>query len=324
VANGFTISGVGARAGEDEKGGRMPGENRGRLFDEPCLVFNGVDATNTQKNLSAVELREGVAGSVAMIAAVKRHRDTVTLDEDAFCGVLLSKEARFLFVGGHDCVSVAEQAMRLKKEPEQFAPFPTADEGSIEALLYVIGQVEHAAMDGDDEGDLSLFGNGEADAADASEGVGVDQRNVLLSPKGRDELEGHEIAAAGDEFTFSLLGDAEHRDEGVESLHVAASHGKRVMRGFFVQPRAIDDGGDAVIAQTVAETLHRCFGPAPLGGIVFSEQMDCAHNWFRGKPEGRGREQIHRGPMKALPRQEWRRVFGRGAFRNRGRPTSRG
>jgi hypothetical protein len=164
------------------------------LIEQPILVFYRVYAAEVQEELATTDLGKGRPSRSPVVVLVNGERDAMRLNEDAFAGKALTQESSFLIVTGNDGVGVPEQPARLKKEPKDFAPFPTPAEGRIELLFNGIGQVKHPAMDGDNAGDAALFGDSTSDSADTSEGVGVNQGQILFPPQGGNQIKRHEVA----------------------------------------------------------------------------------------------------------------------------------
>src|SRR5205823_2595395 len=140
----------------------------------------------------------------------------------------LAEQGRFPRITGENSVGILKQAMRLEKKAEELAPFPTAFERRIETLLDRFGQIQYATVNGQNEWNLPLFGNGSANGADAAQCVRVNERDILFMPKRRNEVEGHEVSADSNHLPPPYFGEPQNGHKSVETLHLMARSHQRI------------------------------------------------------------------------------------------------
>src|SRR5205809_3249556 len=101
-------------------------ENRGRLLDEPALVFDGINPPHAQQHLPATDSGKSRARFVAMISAIRVGENAVRLHEGSLARMPLAEQRRLFFVAGDDRVRVGEEAAGAQHETDDLAPLPTA------------------------------------------------------------------------------------------------------------------------------------------------------------------------------------------------------
>src|SRR5712691_10580560 len=115
----FAISLIRACSRQDQQCLGMLLENPGRLFDQPTLILYRVDASHTQQDLFSADLREGLPSRRALVLSIESQRYSMSLDQNAFRGVLLTQQIRFVLIAGNDGIGVPEQAMRLENQAKE-------------------------------------------------------------------------------------------------------------------------------------------------------------------------------------------------------------
>src|SRR5205085_11068753 len=117
---------IGAGACQDEHSRRMALKKYRCLFQQPALVFDGIDSADAQEHLSAANLRESGASGCPVILLIESQGNTVRLNEDKFGRMVLAQQRGFIGITGDDGIGIAEQTMGLKQKPEELAPLETA------------------------------------------------------------------------------------------------------------------------------------------------------------------------------------------------------
>ena len=167
----------------------------GEGFDEDVLVFLGIDAADVQGDESV--LRDAVLGaevgtvSLAELLGI----DPVWQVGDAIMVEVLLGRIEFTLADADDHVSFLEDAARAEKSAEDTAPFQFALDGSGHGSEFGVGNVEHAAMEGDDEGFVFEACRRGDRTTESLQGVGMEQADVGLTKHGAEEGEGEQVAA---------------------------------------------------------------------------------------------------------------------------------
>src|SRR6266850_339328 len=159
----FAISLIRARSRQHQQSLGMLLENPGRLFDQPTLILYRVDTPHAQQDLFSTDLREGLPSRRALVLSIQSQRHSMSLDQNAFGGILLTQQIRFVLIAGYDGVGVPEQTVRLENQPKELSPFPPRIVRGIETLFHFVRQVEHPAMYGYHERDLPLLSHSQSD-----------------------------------------------------------------------------------------------------------------------------------------------------------------
>src|SRR5687767_6073675 len=102
-----------------------------------------------------------------MVGAVFRNWNAVGLHDHALVRKLFLFERRLARVAGDDGIRVLEHIARTEDRPEDLAPLEATLEWRAQGLLHTLWQIEHAAMNCDDEGQFPEFRHGAGDSADA-------------------------------------------------------------------------------------------------------------------------------------------------------------
>lgn len=171
---GLAVSFICAGAGEDDVQFVVATNDGGKLFEDPALVFDGIDSTQDEEVRLAAKFWKSAAGGFAMVVAIVCESHSVRVDDDSFGGIFFLKQSGFAFVAGDDGIGVGKDSARTERGAQNFSPFEPAFERLGELVADLLREVEGAAMNRDDEGKFAEAGGGQADAADAIESVGMD------------------------------------------------------------------------------------------------------------------------------------------------------
>lgn len=219
-ADGLAIGKVGAWAGQNEESGRMPLQDGGPLLEKPGLVFNRVDAASREEGWPADNLGKGLDGCGQMVFGVEFERHTVGLHDDWLGRVLAAEESGFAAVAGDDGIGPFENAPGAEQPAEDSSPFDPAFERLNEFLADCCWEIEDASMNSDDQRATAKPSQGEGDATEAIGRVSVDDVEMRFAKEHPEQVEGHEIAADGDELL--ALGRSESPD-GKKTAELAGS-----------------------------------------------------------------------------------------------------
>src|SRR6185436_7890883 len=111
-----------------------------------------------------------------------------------------------------------------------------------------------------------------------SQRVSVNDGNIFLETQAGDEIERQDISSHRNELAFALGGDAEDGDEGMEPFDAIAGGLQGIFGDLPLERGAVHDRRDAMFTQSVEQPLNGGLGSAPLVRVVFSEQMNGAHD----------------------------------------------
>ena len=130
-----------------------------------------------------------------------------------------------------DHVSFFEDAARAEQSTEDTAPLQLALDGSGHGSEFGAGNVEHAAMEGDDEGFVFEARSRGDRTAESLQGVGMEQADVGLAKHGTEEGEGEQVAAFFVERGFVRGAEAPERIAVAMTLDGNAVDGLAGMTG---------------------------------------------------------------------------------------------
>src|SRR6266481_2472005 len=102
---------------------------------------------------------------------------------------------------------------------------------------------------------MSFSRNRQSYAADSSQRVAMNDRNIFFTPKRRDQIKRHQITAHRYQLLFALFGHPQYRHKCAESLHFVAAGYERIFNRFLLEPWAINYGIDSPLTQSFEQAL---------------------------------------------------------------------
>lgn len=197
AAQGGGVIGLGLGADQNEVSGGAGGSglDASEGVDELELVFLGIDAADVEDEKSvlrqAMKLAEARAiplGEAGGVHAIGQVGDAVVREAGAG-GVV------FALADADDEVGVFEQGARAEQSAKGAAPLEAASDGLGQGVELCGRDIEDTAVEGDDEGLAAEAGGGGDGAAEALQGVGVEEADIGLAQKGGEERDGEQVTA---------------------------------------------------------------------------------------------------------------------------------
>src|SRR5712672_1147255 len=92
-------------------------------------------------------------------------------------------------------------------------------------------------------------------APDAPERMAVNDRNIVFSPKRRNQIKRHQIATHRNQLLLPLFRHSQYRHKSPKSLHLVATRHEWIFDRPMLQPRTIDNWIHTMLTQSFEEAL---------------------------------------------------------------------
>jgi hypothetical protein len=156
---------------------------RWSLMEQPALILDRINPPHAQEHLPSDDLRERGARCQPLVLLVEGSAERHAVGRNALVGVLL----RLSNAASVSLQVMMQSASRNKRrEPSshpKICPIPSPPRtGVLKSSANFLRQIQHAAMNRNHKRNSAAFGHQPGDAADAPQGVRVDDGGVSFLP----------------------------------------------------------------------------------------------------------------------------------------------